>query len=152
VRYFETPLAVRFGHPLRYLRQIALRRVKMHGLHRDWWAKQLLLALFLTVCVKKAICVAEWAWALAKTGASDGSTCLAHWEVMPGDPNSSIHKSVAGSFSPNKIISSLYQTIHLSRVNITSHPASVSTLIPKMEAMDRSEKICPVRTKGKSFI
>ena len=44
---------MRFGHPLRYLHRIALRRVKMRGLHRDWWAKRILLALFLTVCVRK---------------------------------------------------------------------------------------------------
>jgi hypothetical protein len=87
---------------LSYLRQIALRRVEMHRLHRDWWAKQMLLALFFTVCVKKSICMAEWAWALATTGATNGNTHLACWEVMPGDLNGSIHKSVAGSFSSLK--------------------------------------------------
>jgi hypothetical protein len=152
LRYFETPLAVRFGHPLRYPHRIALRGVEMRRLHRDWWAKRILLVSFLGVCVKKVICVAEWAWALATTGAADGSMRLACWEVMPSDPNGSVHKSVAGSFSPCKIISSLYRTIHWSCVNVTSHPASVSTLIPKVEAMDRSGMICPVRTKGRPLI
>ncbi len=152
LRYFETPLAVRFGHPLRYPPWIALRRVEMHGLHRDWWAKWMLLDLFHRECVKKAICEAEWAWALVRTGAINRSTLLACWEVMLGDLNGTIHKSVAGSFSPRKIISSLYQTIHLSCVSVTSHPASVSTLIPKREAMDRSGMICPVRTKGRPLI
>jgi hypothetical protein len=80
----------------------------MSGLYRDWWAKQMLLALFLTVCVKEAICMAEWAWALATTGAADGSTCLGCWEVMASDPNGSVHKLVARSFSPCKIISLFY--------------------------------------------
>ena len=34
-RYLLTPLAVRLGHPLRKLRQIALRSVEMCGLHKD---------------------------------------------------------------------------------------------------------------------
>jgi hypothetical protein len=56
-KFFEMPFAVRLGHPLRYPLLIAFRSVEMRGLHNDWWANQMLFALFLIVRVKNAICV-----------------------------------------------------------------------------------------------
>jgi hypothetical protein len=35
LRYLVTPSFVRLGHPLRYPRQIALRRVEICGLHSN---------------------------------------------------------------------------------------------------------------------
>jgi hypothetical protein len=67
---------------------------------------------------------------------------------MPGVPNWSVHRSVAASSSPRKMILPLYQTIHAWFVIITAHPASVNTQLPNREAMDRSGMICPVRTNG----
>ncbi len=45
LRYLVTPLAVKFGHPLRKPLRMALSRVDIRGLHRDWWANFMLLAL-----------------------------------------------------------------------------------------------------------
>ncbi len=53
LRYLVMPLAVRFGHPLRKPLRMALSRVDIHGLHRDWWANFMLLALVRTAWVKK---------------------------------------------------------------------------------------------------
>jgi hypothetical protein len=73
-RYLVTPFAVRFGHPLTYPRQMAFSRVEIRGLHNDWCANWMLFAFVCTVHVKKAIWMARWAWALAITGAANGST------------------------------------------------------------------------------
>ncbi len=56
LRYLVTPLAVKFGHPLRKPLWMALSRVDIHGLHRDWWANFMLLALVRTVWVNKLTC------------------------------------------------------------------------------------------------
>jgi hypothetical protein len=55
LRYLVTPLAVKFGHPLRNPLRMALSRVDIRGLHRDWWANFMLLALVRTVWVKKLL-------------------------------------------------------------------------------------------------
>ncbi len=89
---------------------------------------------------------------LTITGAVDGSTQSACWVVMPWDPNGRVHNSVEGSFSPGKIILLLNRTMHSSRVNVTSHPVSVSTQIPKTDAMDKSGMMCPVNTNGRLSI
>ncbi len=104
LRYFVIPLAVRFGHPLRYPHQMAFSRVEICGLHKDWCAKRMLFALVCTVCMKKEIWTAGWAWASATTGAANWRTQFACWEVMPWDPNGRVHKSIVGFFSAHKII------------------------------------------------
>jgi hypothetical protein len=71
-RYLDTPFAIRLGQPFRYPRQMALSKVEILGLHRDWCAKRMLFALVCTVCVKKMICVERLAWALIHTGAAGG--------------------------------------------------------------------------------
>ncbi len=53
LRYLVMPLAVKFGHFLRKPLWMALSRVNICGLHRDWWANFMLLALVQTVWVKK---------------------------------------------------------------------------------------------------
>jgi hypothetical protein len=105
-----------------------------------------------TVWAKNAICTASWAWASEKSGAADGSVLVACWEVMSWDPNGRVHRSVDGSFSPNKIIFPLYLTIQTPFVNVTSHPASVRIRILKSEAMDRSGMMCPVKVTGRPSI
>ncbi len=54
--WIEVPcnaLAVKFGHPLRKPLWMALSRVDIRGLHRDWWANFMLLALVRTVWMNK---------------------------------------------------------------------------------------------------
>jgi hypothetical protein len=70
LRYCVTSCDVRLGHPLRYPRRIALRRVEILGLQRDWFANRMLFAFVCMVCVKNAIWVAMLARALANTGAA----------------------------------------------------------------------------------
>ncbi len=153
LRYFVTPCDVRLGHPLRYSRQIALRRVEIVGLQRDWCANQMLFAFVCTVCVKNAIWVAMLARALANTGAAGKIMSATWWEVVPlGEPNGRVHKSIAGSFAPFKIIVPLYQTMHLFLSNVTIHLASMRMQIPKREAIKRSRMMWPVRTVGSPLI
>ncbi len=87
--------------------------------------------------------------ASANTGAVDGSTFVTCWEVMSGVPSGSVHRSVVASFLPHKIVAPLYLTMHSFFVNVTSHLASVNTLIPKSEAMERSRMIWPMSTNGR---
>jgi hypothetical protein len=49
LRYFVIPLAVRFGHPLRYHHGMVFSRVEICELHKDWCAKRMLFALVHTV-------------------------------------------------------------------------------------------------------
>ncbi len=86
----------------------------------------MLLALVLTVCVKKAICRGLWAWALVTQRAADGSLD-GGWEVMLAVPNGSVQRLVTGSLAPRKIILFLYRTMHSVVVNVTLQPASVRT-------------------------
>jgi hypothetical protein len=56
LRYLVMPLAVKFGHPLRKPLRMALSRIDIRGLHRDWCANFMLLALVRTVWVNKLTC------------------------------------------------------------------------------------------------
>ncbi len=150
LRYLVTPFAMRLGHPLRYPQWITFSKVDKRGLQRDWWAKQILLALFRTVCVKKAICVvAKWAWASAITGAADGIAMGLQWVDVLGVPIGRVYKSVVLSLSPSNIILLLYQMVHLNLLKQTLHPASVKTWIPNKEVIESSGIMCPVRIVGK---
>ncbi len=71
LRYFVTPAAVSFGHLLRYPQWIAFKSIEILGLHKDWCANRMLLALFCTVCMKKALFVGLCAWVLAQSGAAN---------------------------------------------------------------------------------
>jgi hypothetical protein len=71
---------------------------------------------------------------------------------MPFEPKGRVHRSVAGSFPPLKIILPLYQTVHCSWSNVTLQSASVSARISKMEAVDRSGMMWPVSTVGRPSI
>ncbi len=113
LRYLETPFAVRLEQLFRYLRQVALRRVDILGLQRDWCAKQILFPLVHIVCVKKVICMERLAWALVNSGAAGDIAFLTWWEVMPFEPNGRVQRSVAGSFPLLKIVLPLYLTVHL---------------------------------------
>ena len=66
-------------------------------------------------------------------------------EVLSAGPTiGKAHWSVVGSFMPTKKKFPLYLTTHFSS-NLTVHPASVSTRIPKREAIDNSGTMCPMR-------
>ncbi len=132
LRYLVTPCSVKFRHPLRYPWWIALRSVKISGLHSSWCARRMLFALFCTVCVKKVICVvAEWAWALELTGAAGKIATGSQWVDMLGKLIGRAHRSVLLCLFPSSIILLLYQTVHLNLLKRTSHPASVKTRIPE---------------------
>jgi hypothetical protein len=72
LRYFVTPCTVRLGHPLRYPRRSALRRVDIFGLQNDWWANRMLFAFIRTVCVKHELSVTMFARASENSGAAGG--------------------------------------------------------------------------------
>jgi hypothetical protein len=64
----------------------------------------------------------------------------------------SIHKSVAGSLYPRKIIVSLYITSHFALVNTTVHLASHSTCMPINDAIVNLGAMCPVKITGRPGI
>jgi len=59
-----------------------------------------------------------------------------------------VHRSVAGSFMPVKIIFPLYLTTHFLLSNLIVHPAAVRTRIPNREAIDNSGTMCPTSVVG----
>ncbi len=61
----------------------------------------------------------------------------------------SIHKLVAGSLNPRKIICSLYITSNFNLVNTTEHLALHSTLMPINDAIINLGTMCPVRIVGR---
>jgi hypothetical protein len=71
LRYFVMPMAVKLGHSLRYPQQMAFKSIEILGLHKDWCANPMLLALFFTVCVKNAIFWGLYAWVLAQSGVAN---------------------------------------------------------------------------------
>ena len=74
-------------------------------------------------------------------------------EVLPAHPTiGRVHRSVAGSFMPVKIMLPLYLTTHFLLSNLTVHPASVSTRIPNREAIDSSGTMCPTSVVGRPGI
>ncbi len=64
----------------------------------------------------------------------------------------SIHKLVAGSLNPHKIIFLLYIMSHFDLVNTTVHPALHSTRIPNNDAIINLGTMCPVKIVGRSGI
>ncbi len=68
--------------------------------------------------------------------------------MLCGVPNGRVHKSVAGSFTPRKIIAPLYRTMQLFLLNVTMHPASIRSRMPNSEAIERSGMMCPVSIAG----
>ena len=64
----------------------------------------------------------------------------------------SVHKLVAGSLNPHKIILLLYIMSHFDLVNTTVHPASHSTLIPNNDAIVNLGTMCHVKIVGRPGI
>jgi hypothetical protein len=64
----------------------------------------------------------------------------------------SVHKLVAGSLTPRKIIFPLYITSHLDLVNTTVHPALHSTRMPINDAIVNLGTMCPVKIVGRPGI
>ena len=123
------------------------------------------------------VCIVPLAWVLAYKGmASDNGSVLyaalafsknslrrlsnascwswsSIWEVLPAEPTiGRVHRSVAGSFTPVKIIFPLYLTMHFLISNLTMHPAAVRTRILNREAIDNSGTICPTSVVGRPTI
>ncbi len=95
LRYFVTLLTIRVGHHLRYPRWMVFKSVEILGLHKDWCANQMLLALFCTVCVKKELFVGLCAWVLAQSGAANiVMALLSWWAVVHGVPSGRVHRFV----------------------------------------------------------
>ena len=68
------------------------------------------------------------------------------------DPSGKVHRSVALSLLPCKIILLSYQTVHLNLSNQTLDPAAVKTRMPNREANNNSGMICPVRVMGRPLM
>jgi hypothetical protein len=68
------------------------------------------------------------------------------------DPNGRVHRSVALSLPPCKIILLLHQTVHLRLSNRTLHAAAVKTLLPNRVATDNSGMIYHVRVTGQPLM
>ncbi len=64
----------------------------------------------------------------------------------------SVHKSVAGSLNPRKIIVSLYITSHFALVNTMMHPASHSTWMHINDAIVNLGTMCSVKITGRPGI
>ena len=150
LRYLLISFSLRLGHPSRKPRRTALRRVNIFGLHNDWCANFTAFALVLTEWVKLAACVAP-SWASAGTVRlffCAWPTGFIVFDCSLFGPIGSVHRSVDGSFFPLKIIVPLYHTSQFVFVNITSHPASHSTLMPINDAIDNLGTTCPTNTIG----
>jgi hypothetical protein len=63
-----------------------------------------------------------------------------------------IHRSVAGSLCPRKIVSPLKMMSHLSSLNVTVQPALQSGRMPINDATARCRTMCPVKLVGRPGI
>ncbi len=91
--------------------------------------------------------VAQCAWAISEVDAGGGPIPFNGLGV----PTGRVHKSVVLSFPPSNMILLSYQTVHLCLLKCTLQPASVKTLIPNSNAIDRS-RMWPVRIVGRPMM
>ncbi len=104
------------------------------------------------VLEKLALLVASKNSSRRVTNGSCSASSL-RWVALPaGLMIRRVQRSVVGSFIPTKIVLPLYLMTHFLLSNFTMHPASVSTRIPKREAMDNSGMMCPTRVVGRPGI
>ncbi len=159
LRYLSTNVFVKSGHPLRNPRRMALRRVEILGLHRDWWANLTALAQVCMECVNIAMvtpgCVSLAS--IGRCGARPSQGQSRGRTVGPGAVHTfvrmdRVHKLVLGYLNPRKITTPLNITSHFSSSKITLHPALQRGLILMREAMLSEETICPVITVGRPRI
>ncbi len=119
LRYLRSNFSERLWHPLRNPLRTAFKRVKILGLHREWWANLTALVQVCTECAKVAKVTPGW-MLLASIGrcGAQPKQGPGHGRVVgPGVVHTlfgigSIHRSVVGSLYPRKITFPL---------NITSH-------------------------------
>ena len=93
-RYLSISFSEMLGHPLRKPLRVALRRVDIFGLHRDWCANFTLFARVKIECAKCAVC-----WTVfcpVDSILCVGGACF----VVLGI----VHKSVVGSLKPCSIV------------------------------------------------
>jgi hypothetical protein len=138
---------------------MALKRVEILGLQRDWCANLTALAQVCTECVKvdrvTPVCVSLVS--IGRCGAQllQGPGCGG--TVGPGAVHTvvgigRVHKLVLGSLNPCKITTPSNTTMQFLLSKITLHPTLHSGLIPMMEAMRSDGTICPVSTVGRPGI
>ncbi len=150
LRYFVMPAAIRLGHLLRYPQQMAFKSIEILGLHTDWCAKRMLLALFYTVCMKEALFVGLFAWVLAQSGAANiVMALLSWWVVVCRVPSGRVHRSIVWSLLPIKIMLPLYLTTHVDLLKISLHPTLVKMCMPNKDAMESSGIMCPINGMGR---
>ena len=94
LRYFKINSSLMYGHPFKNPRRVALINLDIFGLHSDWWANLTRFALVETECANAPTC---WMSCVGITG-------LVGMMSVRAAVRGSIHRSVAGSLYPLKII------------------------------------------------
>ena len=105
-KYLRMSFSEMLGHPIRKPFRVALRSLDILGLHGDWCANLTLLALVEMEWAKTATYLTGSAWAASRACAGDVLlVCVGDCVVgLMG----MVHRSVAGSLRPCRIILSLY--------------------------------------------
>jgi hypothetical protein len=151
LRYLRSNVSERLGHPLRNPLWTAFRSVEILGLHRDWWANLMALALVCTECMKVARVTPGW-MLLALIGRFEaqlvqGLGC--GMTVGPGVVHTlfvigSVHKLVVGYLYPCKVTFILNITSHLLLSKTTVHPALHKGGIPMRDAIAKNGTMSPL--------
>jgi len=139
LRYFSINSSVMNGHPLRNPLRVALISFDIFGLPRDWWANFTWFARVFIECAKAPTCWIPCGGQSFVLGLAAGADV----------PIGSVHRSVAGSLCPRKIMLLLYITSQYFLVNVTVHPTAHNSLIPISEAIDSFGTMCPVNFLGR---
>jgi hypothetical protein len=137
------------GQPQTNPLRVAFRSVEILGLHNDWCANMMELAQVKMECVNVARSIrSELLTTLGFLCGLPTFPMLSSFVTLIG----SVHKSVAGSLKPRKIIVSLYIASHFALVNTTVHPASHITWMPINDAIVNLGTMCPVKITGRPGI
>jgi len=118
---------------------VALMSFDIFGFPRDWWANFTWFARVFIECAKAPTC-----WI-----SCGGPSFVLGLPAGADVPIGSVHRSVAGSLCPRKIILLLYITSQYFLVNVTVHPTAHNSLIPISEAIDSFGTMCPVNFLGR---
>jgi hypothetical protein len=153
--YLRINVSVIFGHPLMKPLQTALSRVKILGLHSNWWANVTGLALVCTESVNVA--KVKLGWALETSCNGCGARPVqgpGHGRILgPGAVHTlvgsrSIHKLVAWFLYPLKITSPLNIMLHFWLSKTTVQLILHCGQILMRDATFSKGTMCPVKTVG----
>ena len=142
LRYFNINSSVMNGHPFKNPLRVALMSFDIFGLPSDWWANFTRFARVFTECANAPTC---WIACVGLTGVLG---LMLVDDVLIGR----VHRSVAGSLYPRKIILLLYITSQYLLENVTVHPTAHNSLIPIRDAIDSFGTMCPVSFFGRPGI